>query len=387
MDYPKMAGAVPRLLILESRYWLDTACASAARRMGWEVARVPVVAEGVLSREAVAHLLQTLIDFRPDLLLSVNLGGMDVNGVFAGLFEDLGLPFVTWFVDDPRTIIIGRTHYATPRSIALTWEHAYAEYLKSSGFPVVEVMPLAVDKGLFDAEPANEWDLPCTFVGNSMSAPAASAWHNVAGDAKLVAALQEAFDTGRVTRERFAGGLAAILPPDAVARLDAEFRMRAELVLFTEGTRRLRKAFMQALPAEEVCVLGDDGWDGIVKWRGGPVNYENGLSAVYRRSQINLNATSIQMASAANQRVFDCPAAGGFLLTDAQSSLAELFDPDREIVCYRSFDEAASLMREYRTQPARRERVVRCARARILNEHTYEHRLRSIAELVRTHFA
>ncbi len=386
MAYAKMAGAVPRPLILESRYWLDTACADAAKRMGWDVMCMPVVAEGVLPREAVTRLIETLIDFKPDFLLSVNLGGMDVDGLFCGLFDDLQLPFVTWFVDDPRTIVMDRSIYGTPHSIALTWERAYVPYLKEVGFPVVEVMPLAVDTGIFDAEPAAAWDLPCTFVGNSMSALAAHAWGNVGVDTELAAALEQALDAGVVTRERFAEGLDAILPPTVMSRLDAEFRARAELVLFFEGTRRLRKAFMQALPADEVCVFGDDGWDGIVALRGGPVIYENGLSALYRNSAINLNVTSIQMAGAVNQRVFDCPAAGGFLLTDAQSSLDDLFDLETEIVCYHSFDEAVALLHEYRRQPAKRRSVIQRARARILHEHTYEHRLQTIADLVREHF-
>ncbi|HPC16601.1 MAG TPA: glycosyltransferase [Candidatus Hydrogenedentes bacterium] len=387
MNYPKLAGPVPRLLVLESRYWLDTACANAARRLGWDVECVPVVAEGTLPREAVARLLRTLIEFRPDFLLSVNLGGMDVGGMFGGLFEDLGLPFVAWFVDDPRTIIMDRSCYATSRSLALTWERAYEPYLKSVGFPVVEYMPLAVDRSLFDAGPAETWTLPCTFVGNSMTAPAAQAWRKAAENTELADALKTALDTGRVTRETFAEGLAAILPEPLLSRLDAEFRMRAELALFTEATRRLRQCFIQALPGDAVCVFGDDGWDDIAQWRGGPVNYERDLAAVYRCSEINLNVTSMQMASAVNQRVFDCPAAGGFLLTDAQSSLMDLFDPDSEIVCYHSLDEAAALIREYRARPAKRKNIVQRARARVFNEHTYEHRLIDLEALVRAHFA
>ena len=386
MKYPKLAGPVPRMLVLESRYWLDTACANAARRLGWDVECVPVVAEGTLPRESVARLLRTLIDFRPDFLLSVNLGGMDVGGILAGLFEDLGIPLVAWFVDDPRTIIMDRPCYATPRSLAITWERAYEPYLKSVGFPVVAYMPLAVDRGLFDALPGKTWDLPCTFVGNSMTAPAAQAWRHAAENAELAAALNTAIDTGRVTRENFAEGLAAILPEHLLSRLDAEFRMRAELALFTEATRRLRKCFIQAFPSEIVCVFGDDGWDGIAQWRGGPVNYESDLPSVYRRSEINLNVTSLQMATAVNQRVFDCPAAGGFLLTDAQSSLMDLFDADSEIVCYHSFEEANTLAREYLAQPSKRNKIIQRARARILNEHTYEHRLIYLEALARAYF-
>ena len=52
LRYDKLAGPAPRMLILESKYWLDDACRNAARLLGWEVETVPVVQEGRLPREA-----------------------------------------------------------------------------------------------------------------------------------------------------------------------------------------------------------------------------------------------------------------------------------------------------------------------------------------------
>jgi len=201
----------------------------------------------------------------------------------------------------------------------------------------------------------------------------------------LALAIQDAFDTGRVDRERFAGGINALLDPAFASSLDPHERRHAEMYFFIEGTRRLRREIIGRLAPEGLVVRGDEGWRELeVAW--GPyVNYSLELPDYYRRCEVNLNITSIQMPTTVNQRVFDCPAAGGFLITDAQPVLADLFDQD-EMVCYRSAEECADLLRFYRKRPVLRAQITRKAREKILKEHTYEHRLRWIAQIVRQRF-
>jgi spore maturation protein CgeB len=387
LSYDKLTGAVPRMLILESQYWLDAACAHAARQMGWEVRTVPVAAIGVWPREHIGQMLQALCEFHPDFVLTINLSAMDVTGLFARLFEDLRIPYVTWFVDDPRTIIMGRNIYASPYAVALTWEPAYRGYLLEVGFPEVHYMPLAVDATVFNAEPAETWEFPPTFVGNSMAEFAEREWVWLNQHAELAAAMRRAFEEGLVTRKRFAVGLSALLPDELVGRLDEHERRHAELVFFIEGTRRLRRDLIGRLAREGLEVRGDDAWREVVQSAKPAVSYTGALPAFYRACEINVNTTSIQMPTAVNQRVFDGPAAGGFLLTDAQSALQDLFDLRDEVVCYESVEQCAELLQWYRRHPAARHDVVSRARKRILSEHTYLHRLKAIASILQERFA
>jgi len=387
MAYDKLAGEVPRVLILESQYWLDIACINAGRTLGWAIEAVPVAMVGTLPRDAIAQMLQTLVEFKPDYILSVNLSAMDVDGVFARLFEDLQIPYVTWFVDDPRTILMDRDVYATPYSIALTWERAYLDYLSGAGFPIVRCLPLAVDATVFNAEPADTWPEPPTFVGNSMVNAAETEWAWIEEHTYLAEAVTAALGAGRISRATFAQGLDALLPAGLLARLDPDQRRHAEIFFFVEGTRRLRHETVTALEPEGLGVRGDEEWGRFMPRAGGPVNYVHELPAFYRDCEINLNMTSIQMATTVNQRVFDCPAAGGFLLTDAQAALHDLFDVEREVACYRTLDECVELLRWFRARPPARRDVAARARARILNEHTYAHRLGAITALVREYFA
>lgn len=386
MDYGKFSGPVPRILFLESRYWLDSACMNAAKRLGWETAQTPVVMEGRMPRAQVASFLRTLLEFRPDFVLSINLSGMDAGGLFAGLLEELQVPRVTWFVDEPRTILMGKTLYGGPFAVALTWEAAYAAYLTQCGFAEVHSLPLAVDDTVFNAVPLPSWDLPPAFVGNSMADFADREWQWFADRPVLAAAIQEAFADDRVTRETFAEGVEAFLPSAFAGTLDSEERRHTELYCFIEGTRRLRAELVRTLAPVGINVRGDDRWHEIAEECGPYVNYEEDLPAFYRRSVINVNSTSIQMKTAANQRVFDCPAAGGFLLTDAQPALWELFDAESEIACYHGMEECKDRYRYFLAHPSARQQIITRARSRIFAEHTYVHRMQSIAKLVRRRY-
>ena len=352
MTYDKFAGDAPRLMVLESGYWLDIACINAARRMGWEVRNVPVALEGVMPRENVSRLLRTLVEFKPDFLLTINLGGMDVQGMFAGLFDDLRVPFVAWFVDDPRTILQGSTAFAGDWSVAFTWEERYASYLTTVGYPVAQTLPLAVDDLVFDAAPADTWDQPPTFVGNSNTASVDYELGYFADKPEVLRALLDVMESQQLTRESFAEGLEAMLGAEVIRTWDLDVRRHAELFLFVAGTRKMRIALARTLVPEGLQLRGDDEWTRLFPSAGhGSVNYLKELPAYYRACELNVNITSLQMATAVNQRVFDCPAAGGFLLTDNQPTLHTLFEVPREIIAYSSMEECRDLFRFYRAHP------------------------------------
>jgi len=387
MRYKKLAGETPRVLLFQCEYWLDRSCLSAARSLGWAVRTARVPAEGAFTRDAFGKLLLTMVEFRPDFILTPNLGGMDEAGILMRLCEDFELPFVTWFVDDPRTIIMERTVYGGPYSVALSWESSYLDSLRRASFAIAAWMPLAADTLIFKptANPGSGGGAPC-FVGNSMAAPAHGEWAWISERPALAGAVRDALDSGRVTRETFAAGLEAVLPPELVARLDPHERRHAELLLFVEGTRRLRSQFAWTLAQEGVVFYGDEGWSELLPAAGHAINYRRQLADVYRLSAVNVNITSIQMARAVNQRVFDCPAAGGFLLTDAQSDLQTLFEPD-ERASYESIEECRDRLRWYLAHPEERAAIAGRAQRRVHAQHTYAHRLQEIAALIRGHYA
>jgi spore maturation protein CgeB len=73
---------------------------------------------------------------------------------------------------------------------------------------------------------------------------------------------------------------------------------------------------------------------------------------------------------------------GALLLTDYKANLKTLFEPDKEVVAYRSAAEAVEMVEYYLTHEAERTSIAQAGQARTLLEHTYKHRMEEFIELV-----
>ena len=100
---------------------------------------------------------------------------------------------------------------------------------------------------------------------------------------------------------------------------------------------------------------------------------------IYSAAKIGLNSHSNQTRQGGlNTRSFELLAAGAFELTDAVEGMEELLQPGREVAVYRSPEEAGELARYYLKHPGERERMARAGRERVLSQHTYLHRMKTL---------
>lgn len=163
-------------------------------------------------------------------------------------------------------------------------------------------------------------------------------------------------------------------------------------MLTWEATLQYRLSCIRGILPFDPLIAGDNGWKKILtgpeRWHyHAELNYYKDLPRLYPLTAVNFNCTSKQMKGAVNQRVFDVPATESFLLTDYREQVENLFEPGREIICYRSPEEATELAREYLARPKARLAVAKAARTRILKEHSYEHRVNALVERMREIFA
>ena len=96
------------------------------------------------------------------------------------------------------------------------------------------------------------------------------------------------------------------------------------------------------------------------------------------RIVVNLQSTTYQV-DGVTCRPFEVAACGGFCLSEPKKDLALFFTPGEEIV---TFDGALDLREKaayYLAHEDERRRIAERARARVLREHTYEHRARQVA--------
>ncbi len=399
-EYP-MAGRRPaarprpalrRLLLVQSGYFLDRELQNAAGDLGLTTASWHFQRGLTASGDNFQELLDLLKKFRPELVLTVNHLGFDREGRLDDLFARLSLPAASWFVDSPAFIL--GDHRPGPAVAAFAWDRDYLPGLRERGFRRVHYLPLATDERFF--HPAARPAAPTravTFVGDSLTA----------ATVKYLAKLGLGAEHPRLSdfvdaADRLATDFLArpdLRPaPGPLERLAIDFdlapgpeRMDDLAALVTwRASRHWRQAVLSAVAPGDLTVAGDRHWGPLLNLPperlSPPLEYYTGLAPFYQSGQVNLNITSAQMKTGLNQRIFDVPAAGGFLLTDHREQLFEHFEPGREAVTYRDPAEARDLAAWHLRHPAIREAVTRAARRRIQDQHLYRHRLAEILNVM-----
>ncbi len=103
-----------------------------------------------------------------------------------------------------------------------------------------------------------------------------------------------------------------------------------------------------------------------------------------QRSRISLN-THINLSSsyASNMRLYEATGVGSCLLTDWKANLPELFEPDAEIVTYRTADECVEKVNYLLEHEAERRSIARAGQQRTLRDHTFDKRAVRLNEIIR----
>jgi len=112
------------------------------------------------------------------------------------------------------------------------------------------------------------------------------------------------------------------------------------------------------------------------------VSYFKDLKKIYHTVKININISRPQVKSALNQRLFDVPISGGFLLTDYREDLDRYFEMGKEIDCFRSPAELREKIEYYLCRPELRSSMKEAACKRVMEEHTYKNRMRELINIV-----
>lgn len=110
-----------------------------------------------------------------------------------------------------------------------------------------------------------------------------------------------------------------------------------------------------------------------------PAVYGMAMYRAIASSLVSLNAhadSSIRFAS--NMRLFETAGSGTCLVTDWRENIPSLFEPDREIVTFRSLDECIEKIRWLLDHPAECESIGRAAQARTMRDHTVKRRAETL---------
>lgn len=103
-----------------------------------------------------------------------------------------------------------------------------------------------------------------------------------------------------------------------------------------------------------------------------------------RASKVSLNIHADSSPThASNMRLFETTGVGTCLVTDWKENLPELFEPDQEVVIFRSAAECAEKVRWLLEHPRKREDIARAGQARTLKQHTFAQRAGELDRIIR----
>ncbi|MCH5260101.1 MAG: glycosyltransferase [Lachnospiraceae bacterium] len=107
-----------------------------------------------------------------------------------------------------------------------------------------------------------------------------------------------------------------------------------------------------------------------------------GAPKVFYSSKINLNITLRSIASGVPARVFDIMSVGGFVLSNWQEEIPELFVEGKEIVTYKTPEELVDKADYYLKHDNERIRIAVGGYQKVKEHYTWEHRLERIISVV-----
>ena len=395
---PRFTSSSPRLLLLTSKYFLMGEILAACEKKGINF-RLLTVADEVGNEEFVREILETALTFRPDFCLTLNHMGVDREGILMNLLSRLELPLASWFVDNPHLIVHLYAKCISPWVCLFTYDNDNVASLKAMGFPHVEYLPLATDVERFSPEKkplGNAWRADVSFVGNSMLYKVGGRLKKASLPKEMRLSLQSVANCFTEKSDRSVRAILEHYFPEIFSLYEAlpdnEAKLSFETAVTWQATRVYRNSRVKELLPFHPLIVGDTGWK--IEFRKESMqprymrelNYYSELPRFYVGSTINFNCTSQQMKGAVNQRVFDCPASGAFVLTDWREQMEGLFSQD-EMVSYRDISEIKDLVRFYLKNDSIRQNFVKKARSRVLRCHTWAHRIETIIERMRAIYA
>lgn len=312
------------------------------------------------------------------------------------------IPYISWCYDSP-VMTLYRKEALYPENYIFVFDKMHLSRLKNLGLDHVYHQPLAAN--IVKAEMVNitdadlqEYKCDVSFVGRMYKSTMYERF-KVGMPVCIVDECEELFkkhmckwDDGsavfdELSDETIAAFYTRVDKTDR-ERLSIDDRYLTErLLLVDELTSRERFEIIDTIGSK---------YDMVLNTRN-PKEVESRLSArvrpplnqlsdelykTYAAAKINLNITMRSIESGVPQRVFDIMSIGGCVISNYQREAEELFEPDKEIVMYKSMEELMEKLDYYLSHE--KDRLSLCVRGhkRVRECYSYPKSLRNILKRV-----
>ncbi len=333
-----------------------------------------------------AERLKKLISNSPvDMVFSMNF-----SPTISLACKELSVPYASWLYDCPIQSLYNENAYNETNHIFI-FDKYLLNVCKKRGLPNLYYLPLAANisrlgKTTIDENDEKEYSCDISFVGQAYVDGRYGFYRN-----RLPENLQDELDNaayGMIGRWDGRDHIHNILSNELIramveasdenpeeklgvpGRLYFEEVIIARAVAYTE-----RKLMMEKISDLSPRWYGADIPDkdkipGVDYYPG--LTYQGTLPKAYNLSRINLSSSLHSIYSGLPLRVFDIMGAGGFILTNYQPEIEELFDLGKEIVVYHNFDEMRELAKFFLTHENERFGILAEGYRKVCSCYTYQ---------------
>tara|TARA_B100000959_G_scaffold285138_1_gene358903 strand:- start:1659 stop:3443 length:1785 start_codon:yes stop_codon:yes gene_type:complete len=401
LNYLKFKSGPPRALFFEAGFFIEKELKNTFTHLGFPYRSVNIDSrkrEG--QSQFIRNLLDVLIDFKPDFIFSVNQWGFDVEGKLAEILTHYEIPFVCWYVDNPLPLLMRNNKNASQYGFYLSWDDYYIDQMKELGFPNVEYLPYAADSTIFyPSSHSIQKKYPVAFVGNSLNNIIETRLKEINNESYLIAIYNKLTKQATVPHPipSFKGGSSVdyetidlIKKEIGEKNIPDKYLSSLEVAVNSKWTQERRVGALMALEEFKPHVFGDNGWKELLPPSfhfHSEVNYHKKLPEIYRSTEVNLNISNVQLKNSVNQRLFDVCACGSFLLTDRSFAVQRFLTPGESVETFETYKELRKKVEHYLNYPEKQEAIAKKGCKIILEQHTYEHRIKEILSLLKNYFA
>lgn len=311
--------------------------------------------------------------------------------------QEKGIKYISWILDSPQIDLYTKAYY-NPCNYIFVFDKKQKERLEPRGIPHLYHMPLAANADQVSKLCVTEQDI-----------------ENFSNDISFVGGLYE---------KNVFNDTAQYLPVDISSKLIEHIKERMlhwgrETSIYgclteAEGTKILETFHIgewvdmnpvyfletqflsrKIAEMERVCVLNALALSHKVRLYTGSntenlqnvevfekISYNEEAPKVFHLSKINLNITLRSIETGVPQRVFDIMCAGGFVLSNYQEELEELFVPGEEIVLFYDMEDLIQKVRYYLTHEQERLRIAVNGYQKVKEYYNYPARLKQILKIV-----
>ena len=264
-----------------------------------------------------------------------------------------GKPYLSWTYDSPL-VALYRKEATYETSYPFHFDKKQCQRLKAAGVTNIRHMPLPANIRKYESYgfvPPSAYKFDISFIGQIYESEFYNLVKNGAPDF-MVSHLEDIL--GKLICSYKEGSIFGTLYPNEVAALFEVINKKGfddhlfdkaymieNLLFANELSGRDRVAILNGADDLDVNLIthNPDRYKEVLKCKLHPPVCREDMYKIFASSKINLNITLRSIESGIPQRVIDIMTAGGFVLTNYQEEVSELFDEDKEIVTFSCLDE------------------------------------------------